>query len=49
MIIDLNKIKRSFDKDDLEENSLIIAEQLPGDVLFADMSSRLTAVFKQKK
>jgi len=45
MIIDMNKIKASHSKEHLESNSLIVAEQIPGDMIFKDMSSHLEKVF----
>ena len=45
MILDLNKITSSIKKTHLEPNSLIVAEQIPGDVISEDMSSRLLNVF----
>ena len=46
MIVDLNKIKASRSKEKLESNSLIVAEQIPGQVLSKDMTSHLETVKK---
>lgn len=44
MIIDLFKFKASFAKEKLEKNTLIVAEQMPGKVIYQDMSPRLENV-----
>ena len=46
MILDYNKIKASFNKEVLENNSLIVAEQFPGEIISLDVSSLLNKVFK---